>query len=176
MSSKQQKSCAYQQNRPWTNKEMFSLQNSNNTPVLSNPSANVNEVVKYVRGALTGVSKGANDPGIKNRSVDGFFKNEKLHSWKKTLDRRTQQKSCGFFARPDNKYKECGGVELENRRLVINSLKRIGNYFHAQVSLLLLFLLLYSDFIRRYSVLQWTEDDQLLFQVQAIFILRKLIF
>jgi len=110
---------------------MFSLQNSN-TPVLSNPSATVNEVVKYVRSALTGVSKGANDPGIKNRSVDGFFKDEKVHLWKKTLDRRTHQKSCGFFARPDNKYKECGGVELENKRLVINSLRRIGNYFHAQ--------------------------------------------
>ena len=113
---------------------MFSHQNSNNTPAILNQSANVNEVVKYVRAALTGVSKGANDPEIKNRSVDGFFKDEKIHLWKKTLDRRTHQKSCGFFARPDNKYKECGGVELENRRLVINSLKRIGNYFHAQVS------------------------------------------
>ena len=113
---------------------MFSLQNNNNPTVLLNQSTNVNEVVKYVRSALTGASTGANDPEIKNRSVDGFFKDEKLHAWKRTLDRRTQQKSCGFFARPDNKYKECGGVELLNRRLVINSLKKIGNHIRTQVS------------------------------------------
>lgn len=37
-------------------KRMYSLQN--NTPVILNPSAKVNEVVKYVRSALTGVSTG----------------------------------------------------------------------------------------------------------------------
>lgn len=115
--------------------------------MLLNPNPNVNEVVKYVRGALTGVSKGANDLGIKNRSADGFFKDEKLQAWKNTLDRRTYQKSCGFFARPDNKYKECGDVELENKQLVVNSLKRIGNYFHARVSFVLFFLFCYFSSI-----------------------------
>ncbi|XP_066928538.1 uncharacterized protein [Clytia hemisphaerica] len=106
---------------------MYTLQN--NTP-LSNTGVNAGEVVRYVRNALSGTSKGANDPGIKNRSIDGFLKD--ANEWKRTLERRTEQKSCGFFARPDYKYKECGNVVLKNKKLVISSLKEIGNSFHTQ--------------------------------------------
>ena len=113
---------------------MYTLQN--NTP-LSNTGVNAGEVVRYVRNALSGTSKGANDPGIKNRSIDGFLKDE--NSWKRTLERRTEQKTCGFFARPDFKYRECGNVELKNKKLVINSLKEIGNIFNTQVQNLKIF-------------------------------------
>jgi len=114
---------------------MYTLQNS--TPLAnSNAStgANAAEVVKFIRSTISNSGAVSNDsePEFTNRSIDGYLKDE--HAWKKTLDRRTQQKLCGFFAKPDCKYKECGHVELQNKNLVIESLGQIGNNFNTQVS------------------------------------------
>ena len=115
---------------------MYTLQNS--TPLNSNAStgANAAEVVKFIRSAISNPgadSSNLSEPEFLNRSVDGYLKDE--HAWKKTLDRRTQQKLCGFFAKLDCKYKECGHVELQNRKLVLESLRQIGNVFNTQVDI-----------------------------------------
>jgi len=107
---------------------MVVVQNSSGPSILSS-GITTNEVIKYVRNNINQTIYQYQPEKIKSRSKRVFLTHKDEDYWKKTLDRRDDQKSRGFFARPDRKYKECGDVELQTKQLLINSLENIGNRF-----------------------------------------------
>lgn len=111
---------------------MVVVQNSSGPSILSS-GITTNEVIKYVRNNINQTIYQYQPEKIKSRSKRVFLTHKDEDYWKKTLDRRDDQKSRGFFARPDRKYKECGDVELQTKQLLIKSLENIGNRFIDQV-------------------------------------------
>lgn len=90
--------------------------------------ASPNEIVKYVRQNLEFKNNEYVGEKVKSRSK-GIFTTFKAQSeWKDVLQRRIEQRNCGFFARQDEVYKECGKVDLDSKNLVLTSLKKIGNF------------------------------------------------
>ena len=101
--------------------------------IISIPSApycnQLNDVIKCVRQNINYTEPVYDPEKIKARCERSFLTYKSDNSWKQTLQRRSEQKSCGFFARSDRKYRECGNVELKTKDLVLNSLESIGNTF-----------------------------------------------
>ena len=101
-----------------------------NITVPSTPYNNqLNDVIKCVRQNINYTEPVYDPEKIKTRCQRSFLTYKKDDSWKQTLQRRSEQKSCGFFARSDRKYRECGNVELKTKYLVLKSLESIGNTF-----------------------------------------------
>ena len=104
---------------------MATLQRSGPTSL----SSNTFDVLKYIRQSGFLKEQQYIPKKLKAKSANTYASLPCENQWKTTLDRRTQQKSCGFFAKPDTPYKDFGNVELNSSKLVLDSLQYIGNWF-----------------------------------------------
>ncbi|XP_057316018.1 uncharacterized protein LOC130657070 [Hydractinia symbiolongicarpus] len=99
-------------------------------------TSNASEITKYIKQNID-LNHGQEyrSEKVKSRSGHSFDSYRSDDQWKLNMLRRMGQKQCGFFAKTDIPYKECGNVELFSRRLVLNSLQKLGYNFENKVNL-----------------------------------------
>ncbi|XP_047132992.2 uncharacterized protein LOC101237469 isoform X2 [Hydra vulgaris] len=92
-------------------------------------SLNAFDVFKCIRQSGFLKKQDYNPQKLKAKSTNTYTLFPSENQWKITLNRRAQQKSCGFFAKTNAPYKEFGNVELNSNKLLLESLQHIGNWF-----------------------------------------------
>ncbi|XP_065661546.1 uncharacterized protein LOC101237469 isoform X4 [Hydra vulgaris] len=92
-------------------------------------SFNAFDVFKCIRQSGFLKKQDYNPQKLKAKSTNTYTLFPSENQWKITLNRRAQQKSCGFFAKTNAPYKEFGNVELNSNKLLLESLQHIGNWF-----------------------------------------------
>ncbi len=111
------------------------MYNLNSELKYSTANQTSSEIAKSIKHEFCGASRPEYDCETKvRRRTDtnlSFVRGD--DEWKKTLDRREEQKSKGFFSQIAVPYDELGKIELGCKELVVKALKDIGGVFKTQV-------------------------------------------